>query len=387
MKIRIKTIIILILIMVSLCASIKTEVVYADSLSDSVEEQLENLDFSKIEEYYEGISNNDDKTVLSLIKGLLNGEYNQIGYDSIKDYLLEIFLVNVKKYIAPLISLILISVIGTLFLDAFNKKSSEGLKEIINFVIVLSSLLTLIPLFKNIYNETLDCLQKINNINQIMSPIILTLMISSGANVSANVYKPGVNLFSNVIISVFIKIVIPLVIVLTILSIIGEFSKDVKLGRLCDFICSTIKWIIGIVTTIFSIYLSIQGISSAIYDGISIKATKYALSNSIPIIGGFVKDGFDLILAGSVLIKNSVGIVGIFLLFNTIISTIISLGIFSLLLKLVAGITENFSGSKTSQLCSIFSRSVQFVNVSVIMVGFMMFLSNLLLVLTANSFF
>jgi hypothetical protein len=55
--------------------------------------------------------------------------------------------------------------------------------------------------------------------------------------------------------------------------------------------------------------MTVQGITSASIDGISIRATKYAISNSIPIVGGFLRDGFDIVIAGSVLIKNAVGII------------------------------------------------------------------------------
>lgn len=50
---------------------------------------------------------------------------------------------------------------------------------------------------------------------------------------------------------------------------------------------------IGLSITIFTFFMSAQGLSSAVIDGVSFRAAKYAITNSIPIVGGFLKDGFD----------------------------------------------------------------------------------------------
>ena len=100
-----------------------------------------------------------------------------------------------------------------------------------------------------------------------------------------------------------------------------------------------------------------------------------------------MRDGFDLVVAGSVLIKNSVGVASIVVLFFYILSPVIKIAVFGLMLKLVAAVTESISDSKISDLCSCVAKSISYLNVLILLSGFMMFISILLMIFSANAFF
>ena len=231
-----------------------------------------------------------------------------------------------------------------------------------------------------------DYVENISKINEIMSPIIITLMIASGHTISASVYKPTVSFFTNGIINVILLVILPLISLVLVFGIISVFSKNIRFNKFVDFFSSLIKWIIGLSLTIFGIFLSVQGLSSAIHDGVSIKAAKYAISNSVPIVGGFLRDSFDLTIAGSILIKNAIGISSLILLINYVIFPIIEIAIFSLMLKLTTALAESISDNKTSQLCGYVSKALSFLNVIIILTGFMLFISILLMIFSANTF-
>jgi stage III sporulation protein AE len=223
-------------------------------------------------------------------------------------------------------------------------------------------------------------------LTEIMSPIIITLMVASGGKVSAGVYRPAVAFLSNGVIEICAKILLPIVGITLIINLISNFSSVIKLNKFSDFTSSIIKWVLGIIITVFSIFMTIQGITSATFDGISIRATKYAISNSIPLVGGFIKDGFDLIVAGNVLIKNTLGIVVVFALVYTILSPVFLILSFSLMLKLVSGITEPISDGRISNFCTSISKSISFLLSIILMVGFMIFVTVLLMIFSANAF-
>ena len=68
----------------------------------------------------------------------------------------------------------------------------------------------------------------------------------------------------------------------------------------------------------------------ATYDGISFKAARYAIGNSVPVVGGFLSGGLDLLMAGGMLIKNSVGMCGILLLVIVIAVPLVQLVVYNL---------------------------------------------------------
>ena len=157
--------------------------------------------------------------------------------------------------------------------------------------------------------------------------------------------------------------------------------------KFSSFFASIIKWVLGITLAAFTVFLTIQGITSATYDGLSFKAAKYAVSNSVPIIGGFLGSGFDLIIAGSVLIKNSVGSCGILLLVLVIGVPLLQFIVYNLFLKLSAAVVEPIGDSEISDFLSSLSGTINYFTAGLLAVGFMYFVTVLLLVCSSNTFF
>lgn len=362
-----------------------TKCVNADQLNDNINEQLQNIDFSQLEEYINNLSSapvNFD--FFSYINKILNGEFD-LNFNSIIEYTTQILFSNLKNLCLIFTSVIAISILCGIIQKTKSSYLSTSIGELILFVGLLSVILLISSPIISAWKNTIIVIENIAKLSEIMSPIIVTLMIASGASISANIYKPAVAFLSNGVINIILTYVMPLIAIMMIFNILSNFTS-LKLTNFSDMACSIIKWIIGLTITIFGIFISIQGLSSATFDGISIKATKFAISNSIPIIGGFLKDGFDLVVAGSILIKNAVGIVSVFILFYTILSPVLYIATLSLLLKFVSAIIEPITDSRISAFCSGMSKCITYLSVALLTVGFMLFITILLMTFSANAF-
>jgi stage III sporulation protein AE len=380
-------VILLVAFLLCLIPILNTTTVRADELSDNIEEQLGNLDFSGINDLQEKLEVGDLKYSFSdIVYQILKGEYNTDFID-FKSYIKNLIFNNINNFLPSVFIIVALAVFCELIQSSKSIFASESVSNIIHFVCFLSVIILLSNQLIDFWQTTKNTLENISKTNEIMSPIILTLMIASGGGISAGIYKPTVALFSNGVINILLYFILPLVGLATIFGIINKFSKNFRFNKFVDFFNGVIKWTIGIVVACYTLFISVQGVAGAIHDGISIKAAKYALSNSIPLVGGFFRDGFDLIIAGSILIKNSVGIAGVIMLFVCILSPVIKIAVFSLLLKLVAAVTESISDSQISDLCSCLSKSLSYLNVLILLSGFMMFISILLMIFSANAFF
>ena len=383
---KILSLIIIVFIVLIFCPNFST--VYADTLNESIESQMGNLNFGELSAFFNSLFINEKINVdfFSCINLLLKGDL-AIDFSSISTYLLNTFFKIFFELIPTFFSIIAISVLCGIVQNARSSYLSEGVAEVTFFVCMMGVVLLLGTQIISLWQNTQNTIKNIAKLSEIMSPIILTLMVAVGGNVSASVYKPTVAILSNGVVSVILYVIMPLVALMTVFNVLSNFSNDLKLSKFSELISSIIKWIIGLIVSIFGLFLSVQGITSATFDGISIKATKYTILNSVPIIGGFIKDGFDLIIAGSVLIKNSVGVVVVFALFYMIISPILYLAVFSLLLKLTSAIIEPICDNRISNFCVSISRTISFLTASLICVGFMLFITVLLMILSANAFF
>lgn len=360
--------------------------VNADSLTDSVNEQLENIDLSHIEDYFNNLQIKPQINYIDYLSNLLKGEYS-LDFNLMLNGFLQIFFNQVFASLPIFLSIIAITIFCSITQSFKNTFLSQSVSDLIFFICFISVILMLFSEIVFIYENTKKTIENISKLIEIMSPIMLTLIIASGGTVSASIYRPTIVFLSSGVVNIFLNLILPLVSIMMAFSVVSNFSSSIKLNKFIDCASSIIKWVIGLTVTIFGLFITINGISSANHDGISIRATKYAITNSIPIVGGFIKDSFDFILAGSVLIKNAIGITSVLILFFTILSPIISIAVFSLLIKFTSAITENIGDVRISNFCTSMSKCISYLCACIVMVSFMFFIMVVLMILTGNTIF
>ena len=191
----------------------------------------------------------------------------------------------------------------------------------------------------------------------------------------------------SIFVAVIQKVVFPITVTIILFSLAAHLTKELKIGKFTAFFKSINKWIIGICVSVFGIFFTLQGITAATHDGIVRRATKYALGNGIPIIGGFLSGGFDLAVAGSVLIKNSLGTMGIFLMITVLFEPIVLLASINLLLRLTAAITQPFGDSRLSDFLGETADNLHYCTAGLLMTAFLYFLSIMLMVYSTEALF
>ena len=360
------------------------KIVYAQSLSDNINEQLNNIDFSELEQWVNSIEElGANFDYMGVIKNFLNGDIS-FDFNNIANSFFNIFISNIKKYAPSMVSILAISLFIIFIL---NFQGNFFNKQIGDVIIYCSYLFVVIILFTQIisfYNSSKIIIENLIKLMQIMSPIILSLMVASGGNMSATIYQPAVTFLTTGISTIILNFVFPIIYLIGVFSIFNTITGSINLGKLAGFFSDVLKWVFGIIVTVFTIFLSIQGITASVYDGISFKAAKYAISNSIPIVGGFIRDGFDLVVAGSVIIKNSIGLMGVFAVLFTIATPLIMLCSFNVLLKFIGFLLNSLSDNFISSICLNSSKCITYMCVSILVVGLMFFITILLMIISAN---
>lgn len=209
-------------------------------------------------------------------------------------------------------------------------------------------------------------------------------MTAIGGTVSVSVYQPAIALLSGSIMQIFNLVLVPIFIFSLVFAVISNLTSTVKLEKFNSFLNSSFKWLVGSMFTIFIAFMSIQGITAGSHDGISVKTAKFALKSYVPILGGYLADGFNVIVASSVLIKNAIGACGLLLIFVSVLSPILTIVIFSLLLKLTASILEPLSDGRISSFLFSVSKSLTMLLVILIGVAFMFLIITALIMCSAN---
>ncbi|MGO1368813.1 stage III sporulation protein AE, partial [Senegalia sp. (in: firmicutes)] len=181
---------------------------------------------------------------------------------------------------------------------------------------------------------------------QVLLPILMTLLMAVGGLASSSLLHPLI-LASIGIFSTLIKqIIIPLIFFSTILSLVNKLTDKVQVSRIVSLLKEIAIITIGISLTIFMGVMTIQGVSSSQLDGVTIRTAKFAINNFVPIVGGFLSDAMDTVLGCSLLLKNSIGIIGVVVLFLIIIIPALKLLSLIFVYRLAVAIIEPISDER-----------------------------------------
>lgn len=355
-----------------------------EELEQTIEQQLNQLDLKELEEYINSLSGFSDVSIAEQLVAYIQGE--KFDYENFAGKLFQLFFNKISQILPAFLSIIAIALLTGLL----STLQSGVLKGGANIVFLISYAAALVPLFVVLVDciaQTKNCVLNLQKQMQLIYPLLITLMATSGAGITAAVCQPAVAFFSNTIVSLIVSFVFPLSITIIVLSMASNLSKELKISKMATFFKSINKWIIGLSVSLFGLFFTLQGISAASYDGIARRLAKYAIGNGVPIIGGFLSGGFDLAVAGSILIKNSLGTLGIFLMVFILLEPLLLLVAFDICLRLTSAITQPFGDSKISDFLGETAENLHYFTAGLLFTGFLYFMTIVLMIYSTEGLF
>ena len=221
-------------------------------------------------------------------------------------------------------------------------------------IILLSPMNSLIETGRNTVTELTDY-------GKLLLPIMTTALAAQGGVTSSSALYTG-TVFFNALLSTFIsRFIIPALLIFLCICIANSALQQDVLKKIRDFIKWTMTWGLKIVLYVFTGYISITGIISGSVDASSIKAAKITISGVVPVIGNILSDATETILVSVGVVKNSVGIYGIFAILAVCVEPFIQIGTRYILLKLCGAVCNVFGYKPAVTLIEDFTTGMGFV--------------------------
>ncbi len=350
-----------------------------------IDELLDALDTDELQAYLNSLSEFDQSDIKDVLSGVITGNF-ALDYTSLGQSVLAIVWQEGRAMLPAFAIILAAALLCGILNSAKNGFMQSNMTDIINFSAYLAIGAVVLAVLTDLLKVGFEAIQSMQTQMEIVYPILLTLMAASGGSVSVGVFRPAVAFFSGAVCELFTAVVLPASVVVIVLAFIGNLSPEVPTEKLGDFFKSISKWLIGLTLGLFTLFLTVQGIASSQYDGLSLRAVKYLVSGSVPIVGGFLSGGMDLVLAGSALIKNAVGSFAVFLLFGAILRPVLLFTAFQLFLRLAAAVTEP-AGGKLSSFLSRLATDSGFFLAGLLCIAFLYFLTLVLLVCSTGVIF
>lgn len=171
----------------------------------------------------------------SAIKGevnnetLLQGIFNMLGTE-------------IKSTIRTLASILIIVVIHSVFKSISENLGNKGISQITYYVQYILIVTIIMSNFVDIIKMTTSAINNLVNFMYMLTPILITLMITTGSIVSANVIQPVLLFAITFIGNIISNIIMPIMLISTVFSIISNISNKVQIDKLSNFFKSGIVW-------------------------------------------------------------------------------------------------------------------------------------------------
>lgn len=358
-----------------------------ESLQETLDETFSSFDLSGLENFLDLMEQEYSKslgtTIKELFYNIVNGE-NTYDFSYFLNIVLSIFLGEFRNILPTAISIIIIGVLYGILKNFTDNITSTGIRKIVYIACYGVMLALIMLLVSNCIIKTKNTITMLGSFIDIVFPILLTLITSLGGTATVAIYQPLILVLITVIFKIIEVIIFPLFYATLVFGLISEMTDNVKLVKFTKTSKSAANWILGIMFSIFITFTTAQGITGASFDSLATRGAKYALSSYVPVIGNYLKEGFDLVLASCIVIKNALGLSAIIVLIFVAIIPIIKILTLIFTFKILSAIMEPISDKKFANMLYSTSNALTLLVTIVICITFTLLIMFMLIIYTCN---
>ena len=292
-----------------------------------------------------------DEDYEELINGIREGNF-EFDYKKIFGNAGKFLVKELRSNLGLAVQIVLISVIMGLLNNLKSSFSADGVSQIAFYVCYIILVTLLISSFTNIYNIAKDFVVEISSFMNVLTPIIIGLIASTGGITTSSMIYPVIAFFSQFITLFVSKLLLPVSIICFALGVVTNISNKVSVSRVSNFLKSASMWILGIILTVFVGIVSLEGTVASTVDGVTVKTAKFLFSGSVPVVGKLLGDTVDTILGSTLVIKDAIGFVGVMVLLGLALVPIIKVLVVVTIYSLTGAIIEPFADDKICKCLS-----------------------------------
>ena len=349
----------------------KAEIPDEEELSLEIERQMEQYDLEDWEEYISALPDEikalwNGGGTAELMDGFLSGEGAE--GEGILDKVFSLIKGRLRQSVAPLSAILGIALLSGL---AGVLLEGDGIKEVVDFLCMGMFAAVTAGILQRLFSVAGEAVERLSGFTKAAAPVLATMIAACGNTASGGLVQPLTVFMSDTVSGIFSSAVLPIITLSAVVATAGELSGGRRLDRLFSVVKSALKWLTGIVFTIFLGLISIEGISAAGVDSLSIRTLKYTLDKGIPMVGSAVSGTLDTARGCAVLIKNAAGLTAMLVGIGLILAPVVEIACTSFALKIASAMIELVTDGRMASLAGKVSEVCGLLAAAVIVMGLM----------------
>ncbi|NMA79501.1 MAG: hypothetical protein GX967_02510 [Clostridiales bacterium] len=216
-------------------------------------------------------------------------------------------------------------------------------------------------------------------------PIFSSILAVGGNITSATVYNTILFGAAQMISQMTSTIFVPMIGSFLALSIVGSIMPELNLISLANAIKGITMWGLGIIMTIFVGLLTVQSFVGTATDTLALKATKFAISAFVPVVGGALSEALNTVQGSMGILKASIGGFGIIAGAMTMLPTIIYVVMIKGAIAVAGIVSDIFGTTKLSSLFKSCSATLSIIIALLVSTTLLLIISTTIMLMTGQT--
>ncbi|HZK25852.1 MAG TPA: stage III sporulation protein AE [Oscillospiraceae bacterium] len=332
-------------ILLTLCLWLTTSPVLAKPATELVQQQAQELEMTEIESFWEELQRESgeylpDFTWHNILEWFRPGEGQGLSFSEIINGLWRFMWREIYFNLNLLAKLLFLAVIAALLKNLEKAFANDSISALTQAVVYLALVSIAMQSFAVAIGIGRDSVNNMVELILAVIPLLLALLASLGSFASAALFRPIIIFAVNFFAALTRDVVFPLIFLNTILSIVNYFSPRVTVSKLADLLKNSAVWTMGLCMTIFTGLMSIYGVASTVGDAVSLRTAKFLTSSFLPVVGGMISDAVETVAGATLILKSTVHIAGILVLFYLVAFPLIKILVLVFIYKLAAALIQ-----------------------------------------------
>nr|WP_275296718.1 stage III sporulation protein AE [Brevibacillus choshinensis] len=356
-------------------------------MNQLVKQQVDHLQLERVEQYWQQLLRDykgylPDLQSPGLIQLLMQqGDFSFSGVlKGMAKFVFHEILMNGKL----LSSIIIITVFAMILETMQNAFERNAVSTVAYSIAYLVLMVLAINSFHLAISYAKEAITDMSDFMLAMIPLVIALLASMGNLATATMFHPLIIFMINISGMMISYVVFPLLFLSAMLSIVSLFSERYKVTQLATLLRNIAMGVLGSFLTIFLAVISIQGATSAVTDGVTLRTAKYITGNFVPIVGRVFSDAADTVLSASLLVKNAVGLAGVVILIILCAFPALKILVLALIYNISSAVLQPLGNSPIISALGTIGKSLLFVFAALATVGLMFFLAITIIIAAGN---
>lgn len=211
-------------------------------------------------------------------------------------------------------------------------------------------------------------------------PLLTAIVSLSGNPTLALSFQSIAFAAAQIISGIAESVIVPIVGAVLALDVTASVMPTFSLSGLTDFIKKTITSVLSIGASVFMSFLGIKGVLANAADTVAGKGIKMIISSAVPVVGGALSEAYSGIMGSIVIVRSTVGIIGICIIALINLPSLIQLLFWIFALRFAAASADLFEQKAISAFLRALASSLTLLNVVLLFVAVLFILSTALLI-------